>query len=90
MLKLSYAAILVIPCTLGALALYALRMETIGFLVSLVNLCLFVHMWTYGAFGIRWGGHFHVGFYFHLLSTAAMVTAPFVWDFVVKKMRKNG
>ncbi len=53
MLKLSYAVILVIPCTRGALALYALRMETIGFLVSLVNLCLFVHMWTYGAFGIR-------------------------------------
>ncbi len=88
--RVSLAVILIIPCTLGALTAYALRMEMIGFFASLVNLCTFIHMWSYGAVAIKWGGHFSVGFYSYLLSTLAMAAAPFVWGLVVKKTGKNG
>ena len=77
---------LVIVLSLGALVLYALRMEMLGFLVSVLNVIVFVHIWTLGAaFKSMIGGHFGVGFYFYLLTTIAAVIAPFVWG----KIKKN-
>lgn len=82
MLRLSnvFMALLAIACGLGALILYGLRMEMAGFLVSILNVCVFVHMWTRGAVA----GRFHIGFYLCLLAAVAMVIAPFVWDKVKK------
>ena len=76
---------MVIVLSLGALVLYGLRMEMLGFVVSLLNLLMFVHMWTVGAAIKSFGGHFGVGFYFYLLSSIAVVIAPFVWG----KIKKN-
>lgn len=76
---------MVIVLSIGALVLYGLRMEMLGFLASVLNLLVFVHIWTIGAAFKSFGGHFGVGFYFYLLSSIAVVIAPFVWG----KIKKN-
>lgn len=76
---------IVLVLSIGALVLYALRLEMLGFLVAMLNLLMFVHMWTISVAFNSFGVHLGVGFYFYLLSTIAVVIAPFVWG----KIKKN-
>ncbi len=75
---------MVIVLSIGAVVLYVLRLEMLAFLVSVLNLLVFVHMWTLGSAFKSFGGHLSAGFYFYLLATIAMVIAPFVWGKVKK------
>lgn len=88
MVKLSDADVnstwMVIVLSIGAIILYTLRMEMLAFLVSALNLLVFVHMWTLGSALKSFGGHLSVGFYFYLLATIAMIIAPFVWGRIKK------
>lgn len=76
---------MVIVLSLGALVLYALRMEMLGFLVSVLQLLVCVHICTLGGALKSFGAHFGVGFYFYLLATITTVIAPFIWS----KIKKN-
>ncbi len=88
MVKLSEADVnstwMVIVLSIGAVVLYVLRLEMLAFLVSVLNLLVFVHMWTLGSAFKSFGGHLSAGFYFYLFATIAMVIAPFVWGKVKK------
>lgn len=88
MVKLSDADVnstwMVIVLSIGAIILYTLRMEMLAFLLSALNLLVFVHMWTLGSALKSFGGHLSVGFYFYLLATIAMIIAPFVWGRIKK------
>lgn len=87
MLRLSnvFMALLAVASGLGVLILYGLRMEMAGFLVSLLNVCVFVHMWTCGAIV----GRLHIGFYLCLPATIVMIIAPFVWDKIKNLLKKD-
>ncbi|MCM1539012.1 MAG: zinc-ribbon domain-containing protein [bacterium] len=79
-----HTAWLVIVLSLVAIVGYALRMEMIGFLASVLNVAVFVHVWTVGAAVKSFGLHFGVGFYFYLLATIAALIAPSIWGKIKK------
>ncbi len=80
---------LILVVSVAMMVLYILRMEVLAFLLSVINLLLFVSVWTFcGVFktlaGFFTGINYGVGFYFYLLATVAAVAAPFIWIKVKK------